>query len=131
LIYSFLADIVTIIHLLFILFVIFGGFLVLKWRWIIYFHIPAAVWGALIEFKGWICPLTPWENQLRQAGGEAGYSGGFIEHYLIPVIYPDELTRQLQFILGVFVIVINIAIYSWIIYRWRKKANAGSERIKP
>ncbi len=130
-VYSFLADIVTIIHLLFILFVIFGGFLVLKWRWIIYFHIPAAVWGALIEFKGWICPLTPWENQLRQAGGEAGYSGGFIEHYILPVMYPENLTQEIQVILGIFVIVINLTVYGWIIYRWRKKANAGSERIKP
>jgi len=120
-IYSFLADLLVVIHLLFILFVIFGGLLVLWRKWIAFLHIPAAVWGALIEFKGWICPLTPWENQLRQAGGEAGYSGGFIEHYLIPVIYPDKLTHEMQVILGVFVVVLNAAIYSWILYRrWKK-----------
>ncbi len=127
-VYSFLADIVTIIHLLFILFVIFGGFLVLKWRWIIYFHIPAAVWGALIEFKGWICPLTPWENQLRQAGGEAGYSGGFIEHYILPVMYPENLTQEIQVILGIFVIVINLTVYGWILYRWRIKRKTGKQK---
>ena len=84
----------------------------------VFFHIPAAVWGALIEFKGWICPLTPWENQLRLAGGEAGYSGGFIEHYLIPIIYPDDLTSQIQVALGIFVILINVFIYVWILFRW-------------
>ena len=121
-IYSFLADLLVVIHLLFILFVIFGGLAVIWRKWVAFLHIPAAVWGALIEFEGWICPLTPWENQLRQAGGQAGYSGGFIEHYLIPVIYPDYLTWQIQLTLGIFVIVINVFIYGWILLRWRKRS---------
>jgi len=93
----------------------------------IYLHMPSVIWAALIEFKGWICPLTPWENQLRQAGGEAGYTGGFIEHYIIPIIYPDKLTLEMQIIFGIFVIVINVIIYSWIFYRFFKKTKAGAE----
>ncbi len=120
-IYSFLAGLLVIIHLGFILFAVLGGVLIMKWRWVIFLHIPAVVWAALIEFKGWICPLTPWENQLRQAAGEAGYTGGFIEHYLIPVIYPEKLTPEIQIILGIFVIVVNVAVYSWILYYcWKK-----------
>ncbi len=120
-IYSFLAGLLVIIHLGFILFAVLGGVLIMKWRWVIFLHIPAVVWAALIEFKGWICPLTPWENQLRQAAGEAGYTGGFIEHYLIPVIYPEKLTPEIQIILGIFVIVVNVAVYSWILYCcWKK-----------
>ena len=117
-IYSLLADLMVIVHLAFILFVVLGGLLVLRWRWIIYLHIPAAIWGAMIEFKGWICPLTPWENQLRQAGGEAGYPGGFIAHYLIPVIYPEGLDSTVQFVLGLFVLLVNGIVYGWLVYRW-------------
>ena len=95
----------------FILFVISGGFLVIRWRWIIWLHIPCAIWGALIEFTGWICPLTPWENSLRIAAGSSGYSGGFIEHYILPIIYPSGLTRELQIIFGTIVISINIIAY--------------------
>ncbi len=126
-IHSTVADLLVLIHLAFIIFVIFGGILIFKWRWIIYLHIPAVIWAALIEFKGWICPLTPWENQLRQAGGEAGYTGGFIEHYIIPIIYPDKLTLETQIIFGIFVIVINVIIYSWVFYRFFKMTKAGTE----
>jgi len=111
-IYRLSADFLVLVHLLFIMFVILGGLLTLKKKWFFYLHIPAVIWAALIEFKGWICPLTPWENQLRQAGGEAGYTGGFIEHYIIPIIYHDKLTVELQIIFGVAVIAINIVIYS-------------------
>jgi hypothetical protein len=121
--YRVLADIIVLIHLAFIIFVIFGGFLVLRWRWLFWFHIPAAIWGALIEFVGWICPLTPLENQFRMKSGEVGYQNGFIEHYIIPLIYPDELTRSLQITLGIFVIIINIIIYSLIFSRKLKKGN--------
>jgi len=95
--------------------VIIGGFLVAKWRWVLFLHLPAAVWGALIEFQGWLCPLTPLEQRLRQAAGEQGYSGGFIEHYLLPVIYPQALTTDIQMALGGFVILINIAVYTWVL----------------
>ena len=120
-IYRVLADIIVLIHLAFIIFVIFGGFLVLRWRWFFWFHIPAAIWGALIEFAGWVCPLTPLENQFRIKSCIAGYQSGFIEHYIIPLIYPDELTRSFQITLGIFVIVINVSIYFLIFFRKLKK----------
>lgn len=118
-IYRILADIIVVTHFLFICFVVVGGFLALKWRRVVWAHIPAAVWGAFIEFSGWICPLTPLENELRMKGGSLGYSGGFIEHYLIPIIYPAGLTREIQYAIGTFVVVLNIAAY-WLIIRKRR-----------
>ncbi len=115
------ADLVILIHLGFICFVVIGGFLALKWKWLIFLHIPCAVWGVLIEFYGWICPLTPFEQQLRLAGGEAGYSGGFIDHYIVSIIYPSGLTHKMQLLLGTLVILINIAAYILLIIRLRKK----------
>jgi len=91
------------------------------WRKVVWIHIPAAVWGALIEFAGWICPLTPLENRLRAKGGEAGYLGGFVEKYILPVIYPTELTREIQIILGIFVITVNLVIYWKIFYKNRTR----------
>lgn len=106
------ADLLVLLHLGFIIFVIIGGFLVVKWRWILFLHLPAVVWGALIEFRGWLCPLTPIEQRLRQAAGEKGYSGGFMEHYVLPVIYPEALTTDIQMALGGFVILINLVAYA-------------------
>jgi hypothetical protein len=120
-IYQFLADAVMLLHLLFIIFVVGGGLLVLKWRWIALLHLPAAVWGALIEFMSWYCPLTPLENHLRHLAGLAGYEGGFIEHYLLPIIYPDGLTAKIQIILGGFVLIVNVGIYTFIIIRKKKE----------
>lgn len=114
------ADLVVLIHLGFVLFVVLGGFLALQWRWMPWLHLPAAVWGALIEFAGWICPLTPWENALRRAAGEAGYAGGFVEHYLLPVLYPAGLTREIQLVLGALVIAVNLLAYALVIRRGRK-----------
>jgi len=105
-----LADLIAAIHFSFILFVIFGGFLVLKWRKLIWLHLPAAMWGALIEFAGWICPLTSLETQLRWASG-GGYASSFIEHYIIPIIYPSALTREIQMSLGLAVILLNLFVY--------------------
>ncbi len=113
--YRLMADIVVVIHFAFTIFVLLGGILAIWWRKVIWLHIPAAVWGALIEFAGWICPLTPLENRLRAKGGEAGYPGGFVEEYVLPVIYPAGLTREIQIILGIFVITINLVIY-WKVY---------------
>lgn len=110
--YSLLADAVLLLHLTFILFVVFGVLLVRRFPRLVWLHLPAAIWGALIEFTGRTCPLTPLENQLRRLGGEAGYRGGFIEHYLMPVIYPESLTRELQVALGVGVVVINVVAYA-------------------
>lgn len=113
-----LADLVVLLHLAFILFVMLGGLLVLRRRRLMWLHLPVAAWGAAIEFVGWICPLTPLENRLRAAAGEAGYSGGFIEHYLIPLIYPAGLTRELQWLLGALVLLVNAAVY-WRVLRGR------------
>ena len=103
-----------IVYLL-ILFVVLGGLLVLKWRWIGFVHVPAVVWGALIEFQNWLCPLTTLENRLRKAGGAAGYPGGFVEHYVIPVVYPPGLTRNVQIALGLAVLAVNICVYGWLV----------------
>ena len=119
--YRLLADGVLVLHLLFILFVVLGGLLVLRFPGLVFFHIPAAIWGAFIELTGSACPLTSVENSLRLQAGGSGYSEGFIEHYLMPVIYPHGLTRDIQFVLAGLVIGINLAIYGWLIYRRRKR----------
>ena len=115
--YRLAADLLVLLHFGFILFVVAGGGLVLKWPRIAVLHLPAVIWGALIEYQGWICPLTPLENRLRAAGGAAGYPGGFIEHYLIPVIYPPGLTPNVRFVLGTFVVLINLVFYGILITR--------------
>jgi len=119
--YGTLADAVLVLHLAFILFVVLGGLLLLWRRWLVWLHLPAVAWGMLIEFAGWICPLTPLENWLRMQGGERGYAGGFIDHYLASLIYPAGLTRGQQWLLGALVLAINAAIYVWL---WRKRRQA-------
>lgn len=118
-IYRALADVVLVLHLACIVFIVAGGILGLWWRVAPWVHIPAALWGAALEFFGWICPLTPLENVLRESGGEAGYPGGFIEHYLVPVIYPPGLTRGTQYLLGALVIVSNTVVYLFVVRRRR------------
>ena len=107
----FLTDTLVLIHLLFVVFVMTGGFLLRRWPILIWLHLPAALWGAYIEFSGRICPLTPLENQLRASAGEAGYSGGFVEHYLLPILYPEYLTVPIQWLLGGCVVVVNLVAY--------------------
>ena len=114
------ADAVLLVHFGFILFVLFGGLLVWSWRPLMWVHLPAMAWGALIEFGGWVCPLTPLENRLRAVAGAGGYRGGFLEHYLIPVIYPTGLTRELQLVLGALVLAVNLGIYAALWIRLRK-----------
>lgn len=116
-IYRLLADGVVAIHFLFVVFVVLGGLAVLRWRWLAWIHLPAAAWGALISFAGWICPLTPLENHLRRLGGEAGYEGSFVEIYLLPILYPAELTREIQVGLGLFVLAVNGAVYGFLLWR--------------
>jgi Protein of Unknown function (DUF2784) len=116
--YRILADLVVGLHFVFVVFVVVGGLLVLRWPKLAYLHIPVAVYGAAIEFVGWICPLTPLENSLRRQAGGAGYSTGFVEHYLLPVLYPSALTRDIQLLLGVAVIGINLYIY---VYAFRRR----------
>ncbi len=116
--YLWAADLLVLLHFSFILFVIFGALLVFKWPRIIWLHLPAAVWGALIEFYHWICPLTVVENVLRKQSGSA-YEVSFIEYYLIPIIYPPGLTPEIQLMMGTAVIVINLSIYSvWVKKSW-------------
>jgi hypothetical protein len=110
-VYRTLADLVVIVHLGFVLFVALGGMLVLRWRPMMWFHLPAAVWGVVIELVGWTCPLTPLENWLRDLGEEAGYPGSFVEHYLVSMLYPENLTRRFQMTLGVAVLIVNLLFY--------------------
>lgn len=123
--YALLADLTVLAHFGFILFVMFGGLLVLRWRRLAWIHLPCAAWGALIEFAGWICPLTPLELEFRRRAGEAGYTGGFIEHYLLPVMYPAGLTREIQIVLGLGVLVLNGLIYRVV---WRQRRSRVSPR---
>lgn len=116
--YRILADLVLAAHFLFVTFVLLGGLLVLRHHWVAWLHLPAAAWGALIEFGGWICPLTPLENRWRIMGGGEPYAGGFVEHYLLAVLYPAGLTRTVQVVLGTAVLVVNGAIY-WRVFRSR------------
>ena len=118
-IFHIMADLVVLLHFLFICFVVGGGLLAFKWPRILFFHFPAALWGMLIEFYGWICPLTPLEHYLRIRAGTTGYSEGFIEHYLLPIIYPNGLTREIQIILGFIVILINLVIYTLVFSRYK------------
>jgi hypothetical protein len=115
--YRLLADLLVVVHLAFIVFVVIGGWLVIRRRWWAALHAPAVVWAVWIEWSGAICPLTPWEQTLLRAAGEAGYNGGFIEHYLLPVIYPGALTPGVQWVLGALVLVINAVTYT---IAWRK-----------
>lgn len=117
-IYRLLADAVLLVHLAFIVFVVSGGLLLRRWPRLAWLHVPAVLWGVGIELSGAICPLTPLENTLRRLGGEAGYAGGFVENYLLPIVYPPGLTRQWQIALGLGVAALNVAAYA---HWWRKR----------
>jgi len=116
--YGFLADLVVLLHFCFVLFVVFGGFLVLWKSFLAWYHLPAVVWGAAIEFTGCICPLTPLENMLRNRGGGAEYAVGFVEHYIMPVLYSAAMSRKMQIALGMTVLGVNCAVY---VIVWQKK----------
>ncbi len=118
--YLLLADLALVLHATFVVFVVLGGLLVLWRRRLAWLHVPCALWGILIEYLGWICPLTYLENDLRSAAGSRGYSGGFIDHYLVPLVYPSGLTSELQVLLGTAVLTINIIIYMAVWRRWRR-----------
>jgi hypothetical protein len=115
--YTALADAVVVVHLAFVAFVVVGGFLTWCWPRMAWLHVPAFCWGIWVEYSGWICPLTPLENHLRLLAGEQRYSGGFVSHYLLPILYPPGLTRPVQWALGTFVLLLNGFIY---IYLWRR-----------
>jgi hypothetical protein len=117
--YGLLADAVVVLHLAFVTFVVAGGLLVLRWPRLAWAHVPTAAWGALIEFGGWICPLTPLENHLRRLAGQAGYEGGFVERYLLAALYPQGLSRTHQVVLGALVLLVNLLVYGLLIRRLR------------
>jgi hypothetical protein len=117
--YGWLADLVLVLHAAFVLFAVLGGVLAARWPRAAWVHLPAAAWASLIEFRGWICPLTPLENGLRSLAGQAGYSGGFVEHYLLAWLYPAGLTRNVQLVLGLAVLLFNVAVYAWVWARSR------------
>ena len=119
------ADALVVLHLAFVAFVVLGGWLVLRWPRLAWVHVPAAIWGAWIEFAGWICPLTPLENRLREQAGQSGYATSFVEHYLIPVLYPGSLTRELQWVLGGVVIGVNAVVYG---IAWRRSRALHRQR---
>jgi hypothetical protein len=127
--YRLLADAVLVVHLGFILFVALGGLIVWRWPRAAWLHVPAVAWGALIEFTGGVCPLTPLEVWLRERGGEAGYSGGFIEHYVTSLIYPGTLTRAAQVGLGFAALLLNGALY-WRRFAPRRRVDRPSARPK-
>lgn len=118
--YLFLADLLVLLHAAFVVFVVLGIFLVLHSPRLAWIHLPSALWGVLIEFAGWGCPLTPLENRFRQLGGGAGYTGGFLEHYLLPILYPQALTRQVQIALGMLVLIVNATGYFIL---WRRRTS--------
>jgi hypothetical protein len=123
--YSLAAKALALTHLVFIAFVVLGGLLVLRWTWLKWVHLPAAIWGALIELFGWICPLTTWENAMLRRAGEAGYSDGFLERYIFGAIYPDGLTRTMQFAIFFFVTAINTYVYYRVFHRMPKRTARG------
>ena len=110
--YRILADATAILHFAFVLFVALGGLLVLRWRRLAWIHLPAAIWGALIEIMNWTCPLTAYENLFRVRGGMQGYGDDFIAYHIFRLIYPDGLTRTMQFAIAAFVLLINTAVYA-------------------
>ncbi len=125
--YQLVADLIVLIHFAFIVFVLAGGLLVFKWHWILWLHIPAAIWGALIVMVGWICPLTPIENMLRQGGAGVAYPSGFIDRYFAPLIYPADFTDEMAIAMGVVVIVINVLVYSIFLVRRKREIDAGMQ----
>ena len=121
--FSVAADLVASLHFGFVVFVLLGGLLVVRWpRWA-WLHLPAVAWGVSIELMGWLCPLTPLENRLRNEAGLAGYEGGFVEHYLLPVLYPESLTRSVQIVLGLLALLINVGLYGSMLRKRSRDSN--------
>jgi Protein of Unknown function (DUF2784) len=117
--YRVLADAVLVAHFAFALFALLGGTLALRWRRAAWLHIPTFAWGVLVQLANWECPLTPLENYFRRLGGEAGYAGGFVEHYVSAFLYPEHITPAFRFVLGLFLLFTNLVAYSFVIYSAR------------
>lgn len=127
--YRLLADAILLLHLAFVLFAVLGGLLLLRHPRLICLHLPALLWGVTVEWADWICPLTPLENQLRMLGGQAGYAGGFIEHFVLMVLYPENLTVPLRMLLGLILVLINLSVYAFVIAAWRKRARLSQRPV--
>lgn len=110
-------ELVVVIHFSFIVWVVCGGFLAIKWWWLALAHLPALAWGVLLEWNGWICPLTPLEMRLRAERGLPGYDSGFIDNYLMPIIYPEGLTREIQMALAIGLLLVNGIAYGLVAYK--------------
>lgn len=118
-IYRLLADLILVLHFCFVLFAIFGGLLVLRWRCVWKFHLPALIWSFSVQYFVWICPLTDWENYFRGLGGEAGYEGGFIEYFISAILYPGIITPQIHLLLAISLVVFNLLVYAFLFRRLR------------
>jgi hypothetical protein len=118
-----MADLIVVLHFAFIAFAIGGGIVVLRWRRVMVLHLPCVGWAVLVELMHWHCPLTRWENYFIARYGAEGYEGGFLDHYLIPVIYPDGLTPAIQVGIGLFVLAVNVAVYAFIVVQAFKPAS--------
>ena len=127
--YRWLADTVVLVHVAFVAFVMLGGFLALRWHAVVWAHVPAAIWGVLIEYAGWICPLTPLENSLRARAGEAAYSGDFINHYVLSALYPSGLTPRIQLVLGSLALLVNLVAYTLLIRQIRTSRAASQATL--
>jgi hypothetical protein len=127
-IHSLLADLVVLLHLAFILFASAGGLLVLRWPRVAWLHLPAVAWGVWIELAGRVCPLTPLENWLRRTAGSSGYDEGFIEHHLLPLVYPAALTREAQVLLAASLVLVNLVLYG---LSWRRARAFRTPRPRP
>ena len=125
--YRIAADGVLLLHLAFIAFALVGAALAARWPWVVAIHLPAAAWGFFVELSGRVCPLTHAENHLRIMAGQSGYSESFIEHYLLAIIYPDGLTREIQFALAALVVLVNAAAYGWLIHRHRSSRSMRTQ----
>jgi len=127
-VYRLLADFLVLIHAAFVLYALFGGLLVLKWRWTMGLHLPAAFWAAVVEFAGATCPLTAWENALREQARASVYQTGFVEHYILPILYPEALNADIQIMLGVIVLIVNAGVYGLVLKRSSLKRMRGQTK---
>ena len=125
--YHALANFVLVVHFAFIIFVVAGGFLAVRWRWAPLMHLPSVAWGVFVELSGQVCPLTPLENALRRAAGASDYSGGFLEQYLVPFIYPADLSRSLQVLLAALAVLANTLVYASVF--WRRRRTTGRPAV--
>lgn len=125
-IYRVMADVLVVLHLAFVIYAIGGGLLAFRWGWTVIVHLPAMLWGVVVESMGWVCPLTPMEIELRHAAGLAGYQGGFVDHYVLPILYPGDLGRSAHLLLGVALLGFNLVVYLLLLRRWRRLRSAGA-----